>query len=152
MDVAIDCVNEQWNFISKDYSLSKNELLGAIRFVLDSTFFSFDNKIYQQSFGTPMDSPLSPIIADLVMRRLETVSLKSLNLDILFQVLQIYAPRCCRPKSTFYYNNSIRFILVSNSPQKWRRGDEMNFLDITISIHRNRFIFDWCRKPFQVDF
>ena len=58
MDIAVDCVNEQWNFISKDCSLPKNELLGAIRFVLDSTFFSFDNKIYKQNFGIPVDSPL----------------------------------------------------------------------------------------------
>ena len=41
--------------------LPKNDLLGAIRFVLDkffSTFFSFDNKIYKQNFGIPVDSPL----------------------------------------------------------------------------------------------
>jgi len=36
MDIG---VNEQWNFILKDYSLPKNEFLGVIRFVLDSTFF-----------------------------------------------------------------------------------------------------------------
>jgi len=84
IDIVVDCVNEQWNFISKECSLPKNEFLGAIRFVLDSTFFSFDNKIYKQSFGTLMGSPLLPVIADLVMRRLKTVSLISLNLDTLF--------------------------------------------------------------------
>ena len=68
-------MNEQWSFITKECSLPKNEFLGAIRFVLDSTFFSFDNKLYKQSFGTPMSSPLSPVIADLIMRKLETVSL-----------------------------------------------------------------------------
>jgi len=45
--------------------------LGAIEFVLSSTYFKFRNKIYKQIFGTPMGSPLSPIIADLVMRDLE---------------------------------------------------------------------------------
>ena len=64
IDIAVNCVNEQWNFISKDCFLPKNEFLGAIRFVLDSTFFSFDNVIYKQSFGTPMGSPLSSVIAD----------------------------------------------------------------------------------------
>ena len=64
IEIAVDCVNEQWSFISKDCSLPKNEFLGAIRFVLDSIFFSFDNKIYKQSFGTPMGSPLSPVIAE----------------------------------------------------------------------------------------
>jgi len=62
-DIAVDCVNEQWNVISSDCSLPKKEFLGAIQFVLDSTFFSFDNVIYKQSFGTPMGSPISPIIA-----------------------------------------------------------------------------------------
>ena len=84
MDIAVDYVNEQWNFISKDCSLPKNEFLGAIRFVLDSTFFSFDNKIYKQSFSTPMGSSLSSVIANLVMRRLETVSLMSFGYFILF--------------------------------------------------------------------
>ena len=58
--------------------------MGAIRFILDSTFFSFNNNFNKQSFGTPIGSPLSPVIADLVMRRLGTVSLMSLNLDVAF--------------------------------------------------------------------
>ena len=41
IDIAVNCVNEQWNFISKDCSLPRDEFLGAIRFVLDSTFFFF---------------------------------------------------------------------------------------------------------------
>ena len=65
LDIAVDCVNKQWDFISKNCSLPKNEFLGAIRFVLDSTFFSFDNLISKQSFDTPIGSPLSPVIADL---------------------------------------------------------------------------------------
>ena len=84
MEIAVDCVNEQWDFISKDCSLLKDEFLGAIKFILDSTLFSFNNKIYKQSFDTPMGCPLSPVIADLVMRRLETVTLMSLDLDMVF--------------------------------------------------------------------
>jgi len=36
LEIAVDCVNEQWSFISKDCTLPKNEFLGsdtgAIRF------------------------------------------------------------------------------------------------------------------------
>ena len=84
MEIAVDCVNERWDFIFKDCSLPRDKFLGAIKFILNSTFFSFNNKIYKHSFGTPMGSPLSPVIADLVMRRLETVSLISLDLDMIF--------------------------------------------------------------------
>ena len=35
---------------------------------LDSIFFVIDSIIYRQNYGTPMGSPLSPVIADLVVR------------------------------------------------------------------------------------
>ncbi|KYN17971.1 DNA repair and recombination protein pif1, mitochondrial [Trachymyrmex cornetzi] len=70
MDLAVDCINEKWSHISKMCAIPKTEFLKAITFILDSTFFSFDNVIYRQNFGTPMGSPLSPIVHDL--RRLKT--------------------------------------------------------------------------------
>lgn len=53
----------------------------AIKFILTSTYFTFNNKIYKQIHGTPMGSPLSPIIADLVMQDLETTTLNTLNIN-----------------------------------------------------------------------
>ena len=38
---------------------------------MDSTYFKFDNKYYKQIFGTLMGSPISPIIADIVLPDLE---------------------------------------------------------------------------------
>lgn len=35
-----------------------------VKFIMNSTYFTFNSKYYKQSFGTPMGSPLSPIIAD----------------------------------------------------------------------------------------
>jgi len=39
--------------------------------MLDSTYFVFDNQFYKQTFGTPMGSSLSPIVANLIMMDLE---------------------------------------------------------------------------------
>jgi len=64
-------VSKRWQFLDKQCNIPKNEFVGAVRFVLDSTFFKFDQKIYKQNFGTPMGSPLSHIIADLVIQDLE---------------------------------------------------------------------------------
>jgi len=52
----------------------------SIEFVLSSTYFTFGNRIYKQIFGTPMGSPLSPIVAGLVMRDLEEHTLNSLDI------------------------------------------------------------------------
>jgi len=70
-DLAIECISKKWHFIANACKINKEEFLKAVRLVLDSTFFTFDNRIYRQKFGTPMGSPLSPIIADLVMEYIE---------------------------------------------------------------------------------
>lgn len=40
---------------SKVTDVPSDELVIALRFVLNSTFFTFNGGIYRQSFGTPMN-------------------------------------------------------------------------------------------------
>jgi len=60
-------------------SIPKNEFLEATKFVLKSTYFKFNDKIYKQTYGAPMDSPLFPIVADLTLQNLETLILSELT-------------------------------------------------------------------------
>jgi len=78
IDLALDGVSRRWNFIRGHTNLPESEFLYGVRFVLDSSFFVFNNTFYRQSFGTPMGSPLSPIIADIVMQDLENRALNTL--------------------------------------------------------------------------
>ena len=82
------------------------------------------------------------------MRRFETVSLMSLNLDVAFYFR--YVDDIC----TVVVPSKIDLILEQFNSFHPRLqftsefgGDEINFLDITISINGNRFGFDWYRKP-----
>ena len=83
IDYAMDCIKDHWRFISRDCCLPE-EKFKAIQFVLDSTFFGFDSVIYRQNYETPMGSPLFPIIADLVMRKLEVKALSAIRFPLLF--------------------------------------------------------------------
>ena len=49
---------------------------------MKNTFFQFDNEYYHQIFGTPMGSPILPMLADLVLQDLEEVVLKKLSFKI----------------------------------------------------------------------
>jgi len=70
-EIFIDIINEKWSYIEKHSTLPKDEFLHAIKLILQSTFFTFNNNYYKQTFGTPMGSPFSPTIADLVLQKLE---------------------------------------------------------------------------------
>jgi len=56
--------------INKGTNIPKNEILKALKLILESTYFKFNEIIYKQKFGTPMGSPLSSI-AEIVPQNLE---------------------------------------------------------------------------------
>jgi len=70
--------------MEKDTTIPFDEFVSTINFILSSTYFTFNNIICKQTFGTPMGSPLSPIIADVVLRDLEKKELDSINLSLPF--------------------------------------------------------------------
>jgi len=45
IDLVIESVSKRWQFLDKQCNIPKNEFVGAVRFVLDSTFFQFDPKV-----------------------------------------------------------------------------------------------------------
>ena len=60
-------------------SLSPNEILRGIELCLSSTYFVFQNLLFQQTEGVAMGSPLAPIVANLFMSHIESECLKKLN-------------------------------------------------------------------------
>jgi len=84
LNLALESISNRWSHICRGTNIPKSEFLNAIKIILDSTFFKFNNKIYKQNFGTPMDSPLSPVIADIVMQDLEKRALEGFINEIPF--------------------------------------------------------------------
>ena len=81
-DLIINSINKRWNLIKSATNLPLEEFKKGIEFLMNNTFFQFDNKYYQQIFGTPMGSPISPMLADLVLQDLEEVVLNKLSFKI----------------------------------------------------------------------
>ncbi|XP_071578862.1 uncharacterized protein, partial [Temnothorax nylanderi] len=81
-ELVYESVRKRWHYISQNTKLSLPQFLHAIELILHSTSFCFDGKFYEQIYGSPMGSPLSPILADMVMEDLETHCLSLLDFDV----------------------------------------------------------------------
>lgn len=79
IDLVIDGISNRWHLIEKNTDILKLEFFKALHVVLDSTYFMFNDKFYRQTFGLTMGSPLSPILADIVMQDLEASCLNKLS-------------------------------------------------------------------------
>jgi len=78
----MDSLKKRWKEIESHSTIPLNEFLNGVSIVLNSTYFKFNDTVYKQIFGTPMGSPLSPIIAEIVMRDLEKKALANLSFEI----------------------------------------------------------------------
>ena len=149
LDLAIESICKRWTYIERNCDIPKNEFLIAIRLVLNSTFFSFNNVCYQQTYGTPMGSPLSPIIADITLQDLEIRAIETLPFELPFYfryvddvVLAVPSHSLDTVLNTFNsLHPKIQFTLEEGTDNR------LNFLDVTVMIRDNKIEFNWFHKP-----
>ena len=58
--------------------------MNALDICLDNTYLCFRNKFYRQIFGVAMGSPISVIVANLVMESIENKMLKDFASHLAF--------------------------------------------------------------------
>jgi len=149
VELVVDSVTKRWDLISQKTKIPLEQFIIAIRFIMESTFFTFNKIIYKQIFGTPMGSPLSPIIADLVMQDIETKAIEKLPcalpffyryVDDIILAVPIDLVDCVL--NTFnLIHRRLQFIM-----EREKEG-RIGFLEILIIREHRNFIFDIYHKP-----
>jgi len=97
-----------------------------------------------------MGSPLSPVVADLILQNLESTILNDLNYKPTFYYKYVDDIALSVPFSQLHsllakfnsFHHRLRFTMEIDG-----EGDRLNFLDLTIIKQDNTLIFDWFRKP-----
>ena len=79
VDPALNIIKD---LLEKDHTLKDRTVMAVsdiillLEFCLKNTYFSFQDQFYEQVEGAAMDSPVSPIVANLYMEYLEQKALK----------------------------------------------------------------------------
>lgn len=87
-DLVMEIIKKKWKFIEAYTEIPKVEILHIIEHIYNTSYFSFDGKIYKQLDGTAMGNPLSPLLANLVMNDLIDTCVQKIHFDI--PLLQLY--------------------------------------------------------------
>jgi len=142
-------VKNRWNDIQRNTRLSLEQLLGTLDVVLSSTSFVFEGEIYEQIHGSPMGSPLSPILADIVMDDLETHCLSKLDFNVhtfyryvddIFMIIS--ANKLNLVLTTFNsYHPRLQFT------HEVENNNMLNFLNTSVIRDNGNIITNWFRKP-----
>ncbi|XP_043469746.1 uncharacterized protein LOC122503318 [Leptopilina heterotoma] len=150
LDRRVSCINQKCKIPFSD-------IIDFTKFVFNNTYFSFDGKFYRQTYGTPMGSPISPFVSDIVMDDLETECLKELkekhNCVPLFYyryvddtILAIKKEHVDLVIDTFNsYNRKLQFTVEKE------KENSINFLDLKLIRDNNKIITNWYQKPISSD-
>jgi len=146
-DLAINSIIKRWALIKLKTNIPKDEFLEAIKLILSSTYFVF-NKKNLQTYGTPMGSPLSPVIAYMVLQDLEEEALNKINCNIPFYFryvddILLAAPIDQITKIVDTFNDChdrLQFTV------ELEVNKSLSFLDLRLEVVHNEIIIDWYHK------
>lgn len=85
LDLFMRCVDEYWDDISVHTTFGQSRFKEALGFCLHHNYFTFNGVIYLQLKGLPMGGSLSPIAAEIVIRKFYYSIVKPLNLLVYLQ-------------------------------------------------------------------
>jgi len=158
IDSALDNISKRRCFISEECNISKDEFLKAISLVLNSSYFTFDNYIYKQTFRTPMVSPSSPKVADLVLRDLEERALKKIGIQPFYFKICFYFRYVDNIALAISSHLTTNVLNVFNSFHHRLHftielgGEVLNCLNVTIKISITLYnLIDSINRSFQGD-
>ncbi|XP_037826543.1 uncharacterized protein LOC119614495 [Lucilia sericata] len=150
INLAIKTIDRKWHMLEEHTKIPRELFMDILTFCIkDCRYFKFKDNFYEQNKGMPMGSPISPIIADIVMEELLETTLDQLEnkprlmtkyVDDLFGILKKdQVEITLRTLNAFH--RRIQFTLEKEIDNR------LPYLDSIIIRRGNMIKLDWYQKP-----
>ncbi|XP_053686478.1 uncharacterized protein LOC128736019 [Sabethes cyaneus] len=150
-DEVYQFVEEKWNDLRNHSTIPWESFKSAMKTVLEASFFQYNNKFFSQVQGVPMGSPLSPVVANIIMEKLEKTTLATLTQkNISIEFYKRYVDDCFLVEKEDEINivlqefnklhDTIQFTVEKETESCLR------FLDLTLSRKNNQIGKSWHPK------
>ncbi|XP_043480266.1 uncharacterized protein LOC122509970 [Leptopilina heterotoma] len=139
--LVLKLLEVRWNVIKEHTDLNFNQFYDGVSLCVNNAYFQYDHEYYRQKFGTPMGSPISSFLAELVMQHIEEEILNDKSLDVIFYFRYVDDTIVCvreghirRLVDAFNEKGgSLKFTV------EYSKNKEINFLDLKL-IFKKGFI------------
>ena len=75
LQLALDCTENAIKNSTVELPLPTDDIMDLLNLCLTSTYFQYNGKHYKQLHGTAMGSPVSVVVAEIVMQNIEEQAL-----------------------------------------------------------------------------
>lgn len=144
-----DSISKHWDDIQKHTSLPENEFLEIVNFIFDNSYFSFQNKFYQQISGSAMGNPASPAFANLVMFDILKEFENRVGPDLQFLYLYVDDIIACIPRNNL--DTCLNILNSISQDVQFTHEIEVNnripFLDLLLINNNDVILIDYYKKP-----
>lgn len=150
LQLTIDVITEEWQLIQDNTDIPLEEFIHILEFIFNSNYLLYLGQHYSQTFGCPMGSNISPVLANIIMTKVLKHSISRLHFQppFLFQYVDdliLSIPEGSSQSTLEIFNSYNQHIQFTIEEEK---NMAVPFLDtLVIRTENNRVQLDWYQKP-----
>ncbi|XP_058983463.1 uncharacterized protein LOC131804504 [Musca domestica] len=150
VNLAISAIKDSWSIIKEHTHIPMDLFIDILTTCIkDARYFAYKDKIYEQQKGMPMGSPISPIIADIIMEKLLDETMNKLTIKPRFLTKYVDDIFCIVKKEEV--ENTLKTLNMYNKQLRFTMESELNnqlpYLDSLVQREGKKLLLDWYQKP-----
>ena len=155
LQLALDCTRSAITLHANDTPLAipTNDIMDLLTLCLTSTYFQYNGKHYKQLHGTAMGSPVSVIVAEIVMQNIEQTALTTYKQQLPFWFRYVDDTITALPTDDIQtlHDHLNKQNLHIQFTKEIEENGSIPFLDCLVIHNNNRLHTTVYRKPTHTD-